>query len=166
MTYYYSLSSGQTCWELPSWAILRAAGRDSICPPRPSVGRAGSRKSSRASSRAASIVGDEQSVNADELAAIRLSALESAAAEQVIDEHAAADAEAEAEGPQPVQLQELMHEMLGWLSETKTLYQQARTEMFTLRVDQMGGLKQASEALGALAEKKSEGATGVGTPRR
>ena len=50
-------------------------------------------------------------------------------------------------------LQELLHLMLGWLAETKSLYKQTRADMMRLRVDQMGNMQQAGDALSQLAAK-------------
>ena len=75
--------------------------------------------------------------------------------ETVTEEDAEAeegDESGEEEGPQPVQLQELLHLMLGWLAETKSMYKKTRSEMLELRVDQMGGLEQAKDALEMLSK--------------
>lgn len=159
-SYYYSLATAETSWTLPAWAILRAAGRDSICPPRPSVGKpsrtSSFRKSSRASSNRDSRASSNRnsridSIGEDESSEVRLSELVAAAEDEVAAEEEDDDGEeldaAEEEAPPAnPQLQELLHPMLGWLAETKALYQQTRAEMQRLRVDQMGGMQQVNES--------------------
>ena len=179
-SYYYSLSNTtQTSWTLPSWAILRAAGRDSLCPPRPSVGAssrpsvgASSRKSSARNSRASardsqvSSISRTTSFQLGELVEAAEAEVEAAEAKDAVASPASTDAyeeeeELEEQGapedtpPKNMQLQELLHLQLGWLAETKAMYQQARSEMLTLRVDQMGGMRQAQVALEKLAKVKT-----------
>jgi hypothetical protein len=170
--YYYSLAQqGVTAWELPSWAILRAAGRDSICPPRPSIGR---RLSKRVSSAAGSSTAAAAARAVAAAAAIRelKSEMDAAAAERPCDgntqeateveevEEAEADEAGKAEegeeedaAPSNPQLQELLGLMLGWLQETKNLYHATRTDLFHLHVDQTGEMKQAATALKTLQDR-------------
>lgn len=160
--YFYSLTDHTTSWELPSWAILRAAGRDSICPPRPSVGRGASfRKSGTSRTSLAS------SLQAA-AAAAGLSSESIREEEEAVEEEHQLDGKGTAEtggedGPgeemsSPVELGEVLHVVLGYLGETKALHEAAKAEIQKLKREQAADMAKAQEAIAVLAARASENA--------
>lgn len=165
VSYFYALMTGETAWTLPEGAILRVAGRDSLCP-RPgdrirhsgSLGRTSgslgrqsgthtrpsSRLSVRSESLTSSSIAEEDAVPSNER-------FEDALAAEL---DATQEADAESSTLDNVELTDLLQVVLGWVVETKELYEAAKSELETLRSSQEADLKKAQWALDELVRRQ------------